>query len=148
MFMLLVAAVGAHAARATPAAGTEGRAGVAASTTTVISTTPQAGTEGRGGVAAVQVTTLAGEPTVAENGFVSRGRGGFPAGPAGVDRALAVSSAASTSAGWVAAGIVAAVALTAGFFIWAAGRRRAGQQQSSLASYCASHPSDSVCGTT
>lgn len=183
LLMLVAVAVGAQAALAahlsngsaattptatTPTAGTEGRGGVAASTTiTVVSTTPQAGTEGRGGalltvaaltpragsegrggVAAASAATLAGEPTVAENGFVSRGRGGFPGGPTGVDRTLAVSSVDSSSAGWIAAGIVAAIALMAVFFVWAADRRRTWQRQSSLASYCTYHPSDSMCGTT
>ena len=152
----------------TPAAGTEGRGGAALSTTTtVVSTTPQAGTdgrggasltvaaltpragtEGRGGVAAVEAATLAGESTVAENGFVSRGRGGFPSGPTGVDRTLAVSSVDSSSAGWIAAGIVAAIALIAGFVVWAADRRRRWQRQSSLASYCTYHPGDPLCGRT
>lgn len=176
LLLLLAIAIGAQAAFAahfsngsavmTQTAGTEGRGGVSASTTTVVmstspaagtqgrggaslavaAVTPLAGTEGRGGVAAAEVATLAGEPAVSENGFVSRGRGGFPGGPAGVDRTLAVSSTTSSSSGWIAAGIVAAaIALIAGFFAWAASGRRAWQRQSSLASYCTLHPSDALC---
>jgi hypothetical protein len=175
LIMLLALAIGAQAALAShfssgsavvdPAAGTEGRGGVAATTTIVavdassqagtagrggaslaVVTVPRAGTEGRGGVAATVPAPLAGEPTVAENGFVSRARGGLPIGPAGVERRLAVSSNSSSSSGWLAAGVAAAaIAIVAAFFLWASDRRRAWQQQSSLASYCTYHPADSIC---
>ena len=147
LLLVLAVAAGAQAAlAATFQAGTEGRGGASL---TVAAVTPPAGTEGRGGVAAIEVSTLAGEPAVAESGFVSRARGGFPAGSTGVDRTLAVSSDSSSSAAWIAAGIVAAaVALIVGFFVWAAGRRRTWQQQSSLASYCSYHPGDSMCRAT
>jgi hypothetical protein len=178
LLLLLALAVSAQAALAaqpagasvgtTPAAGTQGRGGIDAGAMTlaagssasvgtqgrggaslkVAAVTPLAGTQGRGGVAAVEPATLYGEPTVTENGFVSRGRGGFPAGPAGVDRTLAVSSASSSATLWVAIGVTAAVALIAGFFFWAADRRRRWQEQSSLASYCTYHPGDSLCGAS
>ena len=132
------------AASAATLAGTQGRGGASLSITAASS---PAGTEGRGGVAGVQPATLAGELTVSENGFVSRARGGFPGGPAGVERTLVASSASSSSTAWIAAGILAALAFVAGFLALASSRRRAWQQRSSLASYCAYHPGDSLCGS-
>ena len=177
LLLTLALAVGAQAALsadpsngstvATPPAGSEGRGGidggnaaVAASVATlagaqgrggaslsVAALSAPAGTEGRGGVAGIQPATLAGELTVSENGFVSRARGGFPGGPAGAERTLALSSVSSSSTAWIAAGIVAALALVVGFLAFASSRRRAWQQRSSLASYCAYHPGDSLCGS-
>jgi hypothetical protein len=135
-----------------PAAGTQGRGGASL---TVAAVSPVAGTQGRGGVASAGVTstqaattevaTTAGDTAVAENGFVSRARGGFPGGPMGVQRAIVESSGASTSTGWIAAGIALAVLAIAAFFVWAASRRRRWQQESSLAQYCQYHPADSLC---
>lgn len=151
-------------AATTPAAGAEGRGGVDGSATvTVISTSPVAGTqdrggvslsvatltpapgtEGRGGVGAV-TSTLAAATAVAaadDRAFVSRGRGGFPAGALALQGPAADSSGWPSAGGWVALGLVAAAAVIAGLLAWAASRRR----QSPLATYCARNPSDPLCG--
>jgi hypothetical protein len=175
VLMLLALVIGAQAALAAhfsngsavvdPAAGTQGRGGVDQRATVVavgtvstsslagtagrggaslaVVTAPRAGTSGRGGVAPVADTAA---PTVASREFVGLGRGSVSGGPLGVQRRLAVSSLDSNSAGWIAAGVsVALIVVVAGFFLWASGRRRAWQQQSSLAAFCMYNPADSLC---
>lgn len=128
-----------------PAAGTQDRGGASLST---VSVSPAAGTQGRGGIAAAASTLAATSAVVATAGdaFVSRARGGFPSGPTAAQGLGADSSGWPGSGGWIAAGLVAAAAVIAGFFAWAANRRRVWQQQSSLASFCAYNPRDTLCG--
>ena len=115
LLSLLAIAIGAQVALAeasssTPAAGTQGRGGVsAASSSAVAGLDPAAGTAGRGGVAALAgPATLAGETTVANNGFSLRARGGVPRPVAGTVAAPSAASATVDFGVWVAVGVAAA----------------------------------------
>ena len=139
----------AIAASAEPLAGTQGRGGVSFAATP---TTPPAGTAGRGGVAAVPGSTVrpgaAGRNAGAVAFAFSRPRGAsLPVPQAGnVPRAV-VAPGPLSSADWIAIAVIAALAAVAGVLLYAASRRRTGRNRSELASYCALHPSDSICGT-
>jgi hypothetical protein len=90
---------------------------------------------------------LSGNLEPAQAASLSRARGGFPGRSIGAEP-LAASSVTSTTSGWIVGGVaLVIVALAAGSFAWAAGRRRrADLQESSMASYCARHPGDALCG--
>ncbi len=142
-----VSASSSAAIAVTPTAGTEGRGGADASVTVVAVTTPAAGSEGRGGVAALAgPATLAGETTVAGNGFSLRARGGVPRPAAGAFAAPSTTAATTGFGVWVIVGIAVAVLLVA-VAAWASFRRRSRASEKSLAAYCAQHAEDAMCMT-
>ena len=109
LLSLLGIAVGAQVALAvasssTPAAGTQGRGGVSATSSTTFAATPTAGTQGRGGIAAASVALVATTSPAAG----TEGRGGIAATPSSALAAL------DPAAGTAGRGGVAGLATTAG----------------------------------
>ena len=152
LLSLLVVAVGVQVAQAaasstTPAAGTQGRGGVA-----FLTTTPAAGTkagaasrswrrplppgrEGRGGVTAFAVTPAAG----------TQGRGGIAA-VRGVTAAQPGLSGTPSTASWIIVGSALAV-LMMGLAAWALISRRRQRDEPLSVAFCAQHPEHAMCGT-
>jgi len=121
---------GSSTAASTPAAGTQGRGGVA-----LVSLTPAAGTQGRGGVALAPVAPAA----------RTQGRGGVAlASVTPVTGAQPVASDGISTTAWIAAGSAAAV-LIIGIAAWALTRRRRQLGDGASAAFCAQHPEDATC---
>jgi hypothetical protein len=181
LLLLLALAVGAQAAAAahfssgsattTPAAGTEGRGGVAAASVESAvaaaevlpgtqgrggaflvagSTTPAAGTAGRGGVAEAPGVSTGASSSSAGTAVtgVGRPRGALPVAQAGSVPEAVASPGPPSSAGWIALGVIAALVAAVGVLLFAASRRRTGRSEAALASYCSSHPGDALCGAS
>ena len=152
LLALLAIAVVAQAALAagsssTPAAGTQGRGGVAAGDPAAFATTPAAGTQGRGGVAAFSSPATSSQAAAAVtggSGLPIRARGGVPRPVSG--SLAAPSSAATTSnfGAWLAVGLAGA-ALLVSIAAWVSYRRRSAREESSRAAFCALHPDDAAC---
>ncbi len=108
-------------------------------------TTPAAGTQGRGGVAAVPApapgVAAAPVPGTAQTATT----GGLTRGGTAAAIAAAPSSAQSSSGGSVGTAIVISlVAVIVGAAAWALVNRRR-PSESSLRAFCAQHPEDPVC---
>ena len=173
--IVLAIAIGAQAALAaasssTPAAGTQGRGGVSATSSTTFAATPAAGTQGRGGIAAGPSSALAGldpaagtqgrggvaslpgsstgagRSTAAASGFSLRVRGGAARPVAGRFAAPSTTPQGTSFGVWIAAGLAAA-ALILGISAWGSTRRRRPQAAASRAEFCAQHPDDAMCMT-
>ena len=131
----------AFAASSTPAAGTQGRGGVA-----LAPVTPVAGTQGRGGIALSPASVAAGADfrggdiaaaatsasgntaSSAARGVAVRGATGSALVLAGRGRVSAVTATSATNAGWLAGGVAVAL-LFFGLLVWelSRGARRAGE---------------------
>ncbi|HTX70843.1 MAG TPA: hypothetical protein VMH50_17085 [Thermoleophilia bacterium] len=168
LLLLLALVAGAQAAAAahfsdgsaatTPAAGTQGRGGIDASQVDAIAaTTPAAGTQGRGGVDASQLDAIAASSsassaagTTASAGSVARtfshGRGAFPLPQAGTPPTATLTPSSTGSSVGVGLAALGAVLAAAAIALWAMSRRRTSRSEARDASYCASHPSDPICG--
>jgi hypothetical protein len=145
LLSLLVVAAGvqvaqAAASSATPAAGTQGRGGVA-----LLATTPAAGTQGRGGVAALATTSSAGTQGTGPATAFARGRGGI-ASVRGVTAAQPGLSGTPSTASWIIVGSALAV-LMMGLAAWALISRRRQRDEPLSVAFCAQHPEHAMCGT-
>ena len=169
LLSLLVVATGVQVAQAaasstTPAAGTQGRGGVA-----VLATTPSAGTQGRGGVAFEATTPSAGTqgrggvaflaatPSVGTQGrggvaaFANtpaagtQGRGGIAA-VRGVTAAQPGLSGTPSNASWIIVGSALAVFMIA-LAAWALISRRRQRDEPLSVAFCAQHPEHAMCAT-
>ena len=152
LLSLLVVAVGVQVAQAaasstTPAAGTQGRGGVA-----ILATTPVAGTEGRGGVAFRVTAPSAG--TQGRGGVTAfaiapaagtQGRGGIAA-VRGVTAARPGLSGTPSTASWIIVGSALAV-LMIGLATWALISRLRQRDEPLSMAFCAQHPEHAMCGT-
>ena len=128
LLSLLVIAVGvqvaqAAASSATPAAGTQGRGGVAP-----LATTPSAGTQGR-----------------FDSTAFTRGRGGI-ASVRGVTAAQPGLSGTPSTASWIIVGSALAV-LMMGLAAWALISNRRQRDEPLSVAYCARHPEHDMCVT-
>jgi hypothetical protein len=152
----------------TPAAGTQGRGGVDGATALAVAAAaePLAGTQGRGGASLAQVPTTPPAGTVGRGGVAvfstpgaasrsagtvafafSRPRGAFlPVPQAGNVPKAVVAPGPMSSADWITLAIIVAFAAVAGAIMYSVSRRRSGQHEAALASYCTQHPTDPVCG--
>lgn len=135
LLSLLVVAVGVQVAQAatsstTPAAGTEGRGGVAP-----LATTPAAEWQGRGGVTALADTPSAG--TLGRGGIVS---------VRGVTAAEPGLPGTPSTTSWIILGSALA-ALMMGVAAWALISRRRRRDEPLSMAYCAQHPEHAMCGT-
>ena len=117
-------------------------------------TTPAAGTQGRGGVDASQLDAIAASSsaagTTASAGSVARtfshGRGAFPLPQSGTPPTATLTPSSTGSSVGVGLAALGAVLAAAAIALWAMSRRRTSRSEARDASYCASHPSDPICG--
>ena len=136
LLALLLSAVAAQAALALNDQGSGVGGGVRLASATI----PAAGTQGRGGIAAV----LAPAPGVAAvPASASQAGGGIASAVAAAPAASQSTSTSSTT--WIAI-VLSLAALFVGVVAWALINNRRRPAESSLADFCARYPEDPVCG--